>query len=596
MASPYGVTYPAPILALQFNASNFSKTPQENYPPTTTTLTNLHLLGTLNVDGPSGLHAVSCTSLTSSGPISGTNLSATGTLGVTGASTLSSLSTTDLTVSNSGYGHMALNRTDTNPSYGNDIKCEMGGNLTADMWYGFTEATSGAATFFAFDVKNSSGNFSGVAGGGAYSNSALYVDGIKSISNVPTKTINLQQTNETFWDGITLPNFYNPINTSPFVYFYFMVAYCPTTTAGAVRITGSTGEFPSGSTYSFNGTVDFSSYTASGTLSGTQALGSVPLPFDLYLYPFASGATTYTMLIAILTRAPSAGITYTPVFTVSNIEKTSGVVLIDPLLEVPHSSPNACGNIWIGAGTAGSELLTSAMTSFGNSSIKGTLQVIGNSTMSALSCTTVSASSYLSGILYRLPDYSAGPQKFAFYCDGGYYTVSTRDSSWNYQDTAFRVGYSATDPMIINRFTQVSNLIANRVVVTSGANYLNYSAVTDTELGYLSGVTSSVQTQITNSTKGITDPSVTYNHLKSNGASIILPNATAIVLPTPSTDYPTGGHVEFLNGGISTIAVTVSGGANFYASSGGAFASTASFTATLVVINAWTDGTTWYVK
>ena len=45
---------------------------------------------------------------------------------------------------------------------------------------------------------------------------------------------------------------------------------------------------------------------------------------------------------------------------------------------------------------------------------------------------------------------------------------------------------------------QVTNITASRAVVTDASSNLNESATTATELGYVSGVTSSIQTQINN--------------------------------------------------------------------------------------------------
>ena len=64
-------------------------------------------------------------------------------------------------------------------------------------------------------------------------------------------------------------------------------------------------------------------------------------------------------------------------------------------------------------------------------------------------------------------------------------------------------------------------LIANRAVVTNGSGKLATSAVTATELGYLDGVTSRIQTQLNNITGDISDIQSTLEGLSGGGGTYI---------------------------------------------------------------------------
>lgn len=66
-----------------------------------------------------------------------------------------------------------------------------------------------------------------------------------------------------------------------------------------------------------------------------------------------------------------------------------------------------------------------------------------------------------------------------------------------------------------------SNLTASRALISNSSGKVAVSAITSTELGYLDGVTSAIQTQINNLAKypKYTSSEWTYNVLKTNGAS-----------------------------------------------------------------------------
>lgn len=87
-------------------------------------------------------------------------------------------------------------------------------------------------------------------------------------------------------------------------------------------------------------------------------------------------------------------------------------------------------------------------------------------------------------------------------------TGSTEHSYWNATSSAVNFGAGTASSLNLftnglNRFSvsgagvvNISNLTASRALTTDASKNLVSSSVTDTELGYLSGVTSAVQTQI----------------------------------------------------------------------------------------------------
>ena len=74
-------------------------------------------------------------------------------------------------------------------------------------------------------------------------------------------------------------------------------------------------------------------------------------------------------------------------------------------------------------------------------------------------------------------------------------------------------------------------LTANRAVVTNTSGKLAVSAVTATELGYLDGVTSRIQTQLNNITGDISDIQSTLEGLSGGGGTYITSGFSNYVAP-----------------------------------------------------------------
>ena len=93
-------------------------------------------------------------------------------------------------------------------------------------------------------------------------------------------------------------------------------------------------------------------------------------------------------------------------------------------------------------------------------------------------------------------------------------------------------------------------LIANRAVVTNGSGKLATSAVTATELGYLDGVTSRIQTQLNNITGDISDIQSTLEGLSGGGGTYITSGFSA---------YNGHSAIGFGNDGFGIGTITSSG-------------------------------------
>ena len=102
-----------------------------------------------------------------------------------------------------------------------------------------------------------------------------------------------------------------------------------------------------------------------------------------------------------------------------------------------------------------------------------------------------------------------------------------------------------------------SNLTTNRALISNGSGKVAVSAVTSTELGYLDGVTSAIQTQlndrITTTTKTVADSGCTF--VLSNGIKII----TTEIQLTAATDYSWSYGTTFTN--VPKIFITRRSGA-----------------------------------
>ena len=96
-----------------------------------------------------------------------------------------------------------------------------------------------------------------------------------------------------------------------------------------------------------------------------------------------------------------------------------------------------------------------------------------------------------------------------------------------------------------------NNLTANRAVMSDGSGKLVVSPVTATELGYLDGVTSSVQTQLDNKQSAINGgaSTITTTNLTTNRALISNGNGKVAVSPVTSTEL---GYLDGVKSNVQT--------------------------------------------
>ena len=111
-----------------------------------------------------------------------------------------------------------------------------------------------------------------------------------------------------------------------------------------------------------------------------------------------------------------------------------------------------------------------------------------------------------------------------------------------------------------------NNLTESRVVVSDTSGKINVSSVTTTELGYLSGVTSSIQTQLNNKANS----SHTHSYLPLSGGTMSgainlgTNKLTNLATPTSSTDAT---NKQYVDSQVATKQNTITGAASTIASS-----------------------------
>lgn len=86
--------------------------------------------------------------------------------------------------------------------------------------------------------------------------------------------------------------------------------------------------------------------------------------------------------------------------------------------------------------------------------------------------------------------------------------------------------------------TKLAALTADRAIVSDGSGFLSVSTVTSTEVGYLSGVTSNIQTQLDGKAPGFVFSSISSNTNAATGTTYLTDSsggAFTVTLPAPST-------------------------------------------------------------
>lgn len=102
---------------------------------------------------------------------------------------------------------------------------------------------------------------------------------------------------------------------------------------------------------------------------------------------------------------------------------------------------------------------------------------------------------------------------------------------------------------------------ADRAVITDGSGDIAVSAVTATELGFLGGVTSSIQDQFDNPTAILeTESGTTYSITSSDaGKTIIFDSGSDITITVDdSTGFSAGERVDIIQDGAGIITITAS--------------------------------------
>ncbi len=100
-----------------------------------------------------------------------------------------------------------------------------------------------------------------------------------------------------------------------------------------------------------------------------------------------------------------------------------------------------------------------------------------------------------------------------------------------------------------------ANLTANRAVVSNSSGKVAVSAVTDTELGYLDGVTSAIQTQINSKQATITGAATTIDDADLTASRAVVSNASGKVAVSAVTSTEVG----YLDGVTSAIQTQIDG-------------------------------------
>jgi hypothetical protein len=122
-----------------------------------------------------------------------------------------------------------------------------------------------------------------------------------------------------------------------------------------------------------------------------------------------------------------------------------------------------------------------------------------------------------------------------------------------------------------------SNLTTNRAMITNGSGKMSVSAVTSTELGYLDGVTSNIQTQLNNVSGYPLDVRVltSGSYTIPAGAKAVLIKASGAggggsyhIYPTSGGNGGTGGTTTVTNGTLGISITATGGGGGKYSGAG----------------------------
>jgi hypothetical protein len=108
----------------------------------------------------------------------------------------------------------------------------------------------------------------------------------------------------------------------------------------------------------------------------------------------------------------------------------------------------------------------------------------------------------------------------------------------------------------------VPSFTANRAIASNGSGALAASAVTATELGYVSGVTSAIQTQIdskANAAYTINNISANYTIVAGDSGKFVVSTGSAITV-TVANVLSVGQRIDFLQDGAGQITFAAGAG------------------------------------
>ena len=165
------------------------------------------------------------------------------------------------------------------------------------------------------------------------------------------------------------------------------------------------------------------------------------------------------------------------------------------------------GTLGVGHGGTGATTFTSGALLIGNGdSAVGTRAIKNMTTKGDLGWTAAATDIYIPTIntlAYWNGRYNSASSNLAYCVKGAFGNLAVKDSL-----TASDVG---AEPEITGAATTItsSNLTASRALVSDSSGKVTVSAVTSTELGYLDGVTSAIQTQLDGKQASITGAATT---------------------------------------------------------------------------------------
>jgi hypothetical protein len=134
--------------------------------------------------------------------------------------------------------------------------------------------------------------------------------------------------------------------------------------------------------------------------------------------------------------------------------------------------------------------------------------------------------------------------------DGQYAHLTGSDTLTRYNGTAWE------------NVATVPTLTASRAITTNGSGALSASTVTATELGYVSGVTSAIQTQIdtkANAAYTINNISANYTIVAGDSGKFVVSTGSAITV-TVANVLTVGQRIDFLQDGAGQITFAAGSG------------------------------------